>query len=431
MSTHSDSNPKGILVSNRPDSVLHTTHYEVPANLYQPFLPSGKAIPQENFLGLPPAREGSEANLYAKMRLADKRKEQQESNVHVRHKKWLKDLQHDVQDQRYSDMEVAIAKEERKQKFLDTQSKLRKALMSVEAPGRILQTAVSQNDSSATLTQTLNQVVKEQQKEQKKVDEEQKKKTSLLKQRPKWAMSEKEAEEVMDLEADDLIDFANSLNFSDIIDDIEVREALNVIHSKVKKKTEEDSESTIEDNTTELGNTTGGISVPFESKDSDSVSIVSYRSNNGGTAEAPATPRVKSKTAVHDKEWDNSIKTNDKKDETTVSSVPTTLKNIHSKASIANLVDSVRSNTAEQQEKRMQELIRDIHTLNEENIKRNSFAPQIITHDKYHIGLPKVKTINGTEESLNPHEQNRVLLKLKKDPNYVQTLPYLYRCPSI
>jgi len=51
--------------------------------------------------------------------------------------------------------------------------------------------------------------------------------------KPAWAMTEEEAEVVEDQEAEDLVDFAQSLDYDSYIDDLEVRQALNVIRERI------------------------------------------------------------------------------------------------------------------------------------------------------------------------------------------------------
>merc|ERR1711935_1193347 len=44
--------------------------------------------------------------------------------------------------------------------------------------------------------------------------------------KPKWALTEQENEDVEELEVDDLLDFAENLDYEQYIDDMEVKEAL-------------------------------------------------------------------------------------------------------------------------------------------------------------------------------------------------------------
>lgn len=51
--------------------------------------------------------------------------------------------------------------------------------------------------------------------------------------KPKWAMTEEEADDADDAEADALVDFASGLDYTSFIDDLEVRQALSVIKERI------------------------------------------------------------------------------------------------------------------------------------------------------------------------------------------------------
>ena len=51
--------------------------------------------------------------------------------------------------------------------------------------------------------------------------------------KPKWALTEEKADLVEDDEADELVDFANNLDYDAYIDDLEVRQALSVIRERI------------------------------------------------------------------------------------------------------------------------------------------------------------------------------------------------------
>jgi hypothetical protein len=53
------------------------------------------------------------------------------------------------------------------------------------------------------------------------------------KRKPKWAMTEDEADDAEDAEADALVDFASGLDYTSFIDDLEVRQALSVIKERI------------------------------------------------------------------------------------------------------------------------------------------------------------------------------------------------------
>jgi hypothetical protein len=418
---------KSILMSNRPETKLRF----LPSGLFvdipyrEPFLPSGKVQTDPSHLGLPPAREEEEAHLQAKCNLFERQREQKEQNANVKHKKWIKELNLQKIEERMNAIEEESLREKRRKNFAETQSKLRKALMNCSAPGRLLQNIADNNHSDeqnkeiqqATVTQALAQAIETQKKEDqpnkienKKVGQEKQK--TQYKTKPKWAMSEEEAEKVLDEEVENLINFANSLNFEDIIDDMEIREALNVIHTKVSAKRKEESN---------VANTQGDMSYRQE--------IASSTRSTTASTIAELAPKKSSRpstAAIHEKDWDSSttISKDEERDLLELESVPAPLKTVHSKASIHSILESLRSRDRdrEKDELKIDNLLKEISNTVRE---ANQLGPMLVCHDRNHTGPPHVAKF------LSEDNNNRVLLKLKKDDNYVQNLPYLYRCPSI
>jgi len=58
-------------------------------------------------------------------------------------------------------------------------------------------------------------------------------KTKGATNKPKWAMTEEEADDADHAEADALVDFASGLDYTSFIDDLEVRQALSVIKERI------------------------------------------------------------------------------------------------------------------------------------------------------------------------------------------------------
>lgn len=455
-------NNKGILVSNRPESQLQLTEEtftHIPFRM--PFLPCGKAPIDVSHIGLPPAKEDREGHFFARNLMMDKQREQFESNVHVKHKRWLRDFGEAKIEGRLNEIEDQLNRQERRAKFADTQARLRQALMKCEAPGRILQSSTPVTDpltsqKNYSLTKTLEQVVIEQEKMEREKLEGQKPKATTKLRRPKWAMSEQEAEKALDEEAEDLIKFANSLNFEEFIDDYEVKEALSVIQTKVKAKREADENN---EATNEEGQTRKGITVTWESPlENFATNRSSYLVGNEETQGKKMSRPTSS--IQHERDWNGSTKVDPTKsadgETTSLPIVPPSLKGIHSKASVNTLLDShlrVRDVEREKDEEKIDSLLKDISTTVKELQRANQTVPLIVTHDKHHIGLPQVVRTQqdaGQPKAFTTSSQNnfiasssyninhdtsdqhaRVLLKLRRDPNYVQNLPYLYRCPSI
>jgi hypothetical protein len=111
---------KGVLLSNRPVSVNENYYAQNNADVVmtypRPFMPSGTVI-NETHTGFPPARERSEANFIAKMKMDEKKRlEKEEGNVHVKHKRWLKEFTNTVQNDKLAELETTMEKESKKQK---------------------------------------------------------------------------------------------------------------------------------------------------------------------------------------------------------------------------------------------------------------------------------------------------------------------------
>jgi len=60
--------------------------------------------------------------------------------------------------------------------------------------------------------------------------------TAAAMSKPKWAMTEDEADNVEEAEAADLVNFASSLNYDSFIDDLEVRQALCIIRDRIEQE---------------------------------------------------------------------------------------------------------------------------------------------------------------------------------------------------
>ena len=59
--------------------------------------------------------------------------------------------------------------------------------------------------------------------------------TRDLEKKPKWALTQEEAVEQEEAEVDDLLDFANSLDYDQIVNDLEVRQALEILKDRVEE----------------------------------------------------------------------------------------------------------------------------------------------------------------------------------------------------
>jgi predicted nucleic acid-binding Zn-ribbon protein len=68
-----------------------------------------------------------------------------------------------------------------------------------------------------------------------------------------------------------------------------------------------------------------------------------------------------------------------------------------------------------------------------QSLEQNKYhSVPVVTHDPNHQKEATRVVVGGAyEPSSDLSTSQRILLKMKKDGDYVQNLPYLYRCPSI
>ena len=116
-----------------------------------------------------------------------------------------------------------------------------------------------------------------------------KKKSNLMK--PKWAMTQEEAENLNDEKIDELIKFAENLDYEKYIKDLEIKEALNLIKYKVNQKQNEDGNNEKDD---EINQDQDTDKEP-EKKEIEEDSLKLHIINN-------------SKPLEHDAEWNSSVK---------------------------------------------------------------------------------------------------------------------------
>jgi hypothetical protein len=173
---------------------------------------------------------------------------------------------------------------------METQASLRKALMTtLDVKQEDLEELMKTNNPMK-LTNTLREAVQEVTKPKKK-----------NKEKPKWAMSEKAAEESESKEVDDLLDFAKNLDFEEFISDIEVKEAVNVIQSRVK---ELQSEVDKEDKEEEMKLRQEQREQAIQDRIDRAAALgVNDEGEDGSKRARPSTS-----SSIHDTEWNSSTK---------------------------------------------------------------------------------------------------------------------------
>ena len=129
------------------------------------------------------------------------------TNALVKHKKWLEELQRSKLELEKEALEKKKKKDGRRKRFMKREADMRAFVR--EKQEEVPETTSSVGDSE-----------------------------EKLRERPAWALTEKEAEEALDLadvdEAEDLVDFARSLDFEKYINDAEVSSLIDSVRARVK-----------------------------------------------------------------------------------------------------------------------------------------------------------------------------------------------------
>uniref|UniRef100_A0A7S3CX50 Uncharacterized protein n=1 Tax=Palpitomonas bilix TaxID=652834 RepID=A0A7S3CX50_9EUKA len=132
-----------------------------------------------------------------------------------RHKQWLSEFKK-LRDEANDEHDAAMKeKEEKRRKFAEYSSKLRKAIRRAEEDPEGVEEELKRKD------------------ELRKKKQEEKAKSKAA-SKPAWARTEKDEELAEEAEVDDLLDFAKSLDYNQIIEDVEVRQALKSVRNRIQ-----------------------------------------------------------------------------------------------------------------------------------------------------------------------------------------------------
>eukprot|EP01059_Diplonema_ambulator_P021990 TRINITY_DN3661_c0_g1_i1.p1 TRINITY_DN3661_c0_g1~~TRINITY_DN3661_c0_g1_i1.p1 ORF type:complete len:437 (+),score=87.38 TRINITY_DN3661_c0_g1_i1:1209-2519(+) len=407
-------NYKGILLCDRPSD-----HRMVVGVAEQPFLPPGRAerdlfgMPgrgEEGCLGLQPSHEAVNRNSVAKQSRAENSKNVAPTAL-SRHRKWLKSLSEATKRLKLDSIEAAINKDTQQKKFQEKERLKRQSFRLAQSQHSGDLHAQAQAAMSGTPPAPLNPSPPASSRSEgagslpgispsSTVGEQKRPKTS--KPKPKWAMTEDEAFESEMKDAQKLVDFAANLDFEKFIEDYEIREALSIMRQRVdeleaKKEKERDKENVADDQSEcsglqdEMGDT--------------GERLKKMKVQKAGRRHAQAGRHA------NDKEWDSSSVVDEVSkligDDALrlaeyVLSKSESLKQVHSRQSLARLLQDIAVN---------------------KNITLPVEMPV-----SAEICNPVIADIGANATSL---KQKRILTDLKNSKDYVQNLPYLYRCPSI
>merc|ERR1719174_1844542 len=182
-------NFKGVMLCNRPEEGPKTAEAGP-----QPFK-SACAPTYGEQLGLnPPVRE------------ADPEMKPNESLV--RHHKWLKQLQEDVSDAKMAQTLGEEGEKQKEEKLKDFCQRQRDAMKELREEAKALGTKLRAKDVAAAVEGRM---------------------------KPKWAMTEKQSEEMDEEQTLELLDFADNLNFDEYMNDLEFREAVGALKGRANK----------------------------------------------------------------------------------------------------------------------------------------------------------------------------------------------------
>ena len=212
-------NYKGVMLCNRPNDPADRPAREGPA----PFI---SRVTVKEQLGINPALKQVE-NLQRPKKTLE---------ILNRHKQWLFQLQKQKEEDIQKEIEKSRAQEEKLKKMKKKYS-----------GGRNQEEDKTRNQGSApdTLDDALRpeEILKES-KEPNVKPEKPEKKVKLtektLKQlekdsKPKWALTKEQAEEMEELEVDDLLEYVQGLDYDKFIEDLEIRQALEIVKERVEE----------------------------------------------------------------------------------------------------------------------------------------------------------------------------------------------------
>lgn len=181
-----------------------------------------------------------------------------------KHKKWLADLAKQREELKETMLLEELEKEERRQRFAETQKEIRDHIRGVvssskegaisrESIGKAISPRTELRDAGERIMIPTQYRSAEESPPRKasspsdKFTEAQKKK--LASKKPAWAMTEEDISGSHDKEADELLEFVESLDFESFVDDLEVRAALAAARERIETLSErvEDRERRVEE----------------------------------------------------------------------------------------------------------------------------------------------------------------------------------------
>jgi hypothetical protein len=193
-------NYKGVMLCNRPNEPTDKLQRDGPV----PFI---SRVTVKEQLGINPAAKPVQQPSRPKKSL----------EILSRHKQWLYQLQ--------KQKDELIQKEAEKSKAQEAKlEKMKKKYLGKKSAENVLETSEKPEKSKK---------VEKSEKSEKLTE----KNLKLLEneKKPKWALTEEQAENLEELEVDDLLQFVQDLDYDKFIEDLEVRQALEIVKERVEE----------------------------------------------------------------------------------------------------------------------------------------------------------------------------------------------------
>lgn len=246
------SNYKGVMLCDRP-AVDHRGPRPSPFN--------SAVVPPEQ-LGLNPTKK---INPYAMVQ-----KEKNKESVLYKHKEWLKMLQKVKRQEKVDEEQQDQDAAERKKRFMEYSKQLREAIRSGVPSQETQDTQEPVNNGQETY-ESYEKTADEGEYNNEKIDNSDDMdvppldlKSTVDVNKPAWAYTEDDAAEREELKEEQdmetLLDFVQDLDFENYIDDLEVRQALELMKSRVTTIKSDRSHTQQKDGTE--GETRQPISLP-------------------------------------------------------------------------------------------------------------------------------------------------------------------------
>lgn len=197
-------NYKGVMLCNRPPDDMSKTRED---GTQPPFKSTVAAVEQ---LGLAPPRRAEAVGTSSEVKLRGP------SAALRRHCRWIKELQEQVRQDRQSAEDGVSAQEARQARMAEVFKQQRDAVRQIKFD----------RDVNDIHPDEIEAIIKPKSKGAS---------GGSGAQKPLWAMTEAERDGAEEVEADDLIRFAEDLNFDQYIGDLEFRECLQVMKDRAKK----------------------------------------------------------------------------------------------------------------------------------------------------------------------------------------------------